>query len=217
MNEWETCIDEWAERLRVSQKETADAQATIADLQEKIAVERANKESAVACVDRDVKKISALQQRVAQLEGKLVSMTESRDAWQKSQEGTEKAYMALATQIPSERFDYDPVNLALLESAKEQEEIGRKQIADLQSSLSRLTQKYAYIEKEAALAYEKIATLQADHARVLGLLAQVTEIADMMLKGTECEHDVGLCSCEHRRIVKQAQRSLPAQPAQGGA
>ncbi len=68
MNEWETCIDEWAERLRVSQKETADAQATIADLQEKIAVERANKESAVACVDRDVKKISALQQRVAQLE-----------------------------------------------------------------------------------------------------------------------------------------------------
>jgi len=59
-------------------------------------------------------------------------------------------------------------------------------------------------------------TLQADHARVLGLLAQVTEIADMMLKGTECEHDVGLCSCEHRRIVKQAQRSLPAQPAQGG-
>lgn len=64
---------------------------------------------------------------------------------------------------------------------------------------------------------EDLADLQADHARVLGLLAQVTEIADMMLKGTECEHDVGLCSCEHRRIVKQAQRSLPAQAAQGGA
>jgi len=64
---------------------------------------------------------------------------------------------------------------------------------------------------------EDLADLQADHARVLGLLAQVTEIADMMLKGTECEHDVGLCSCEHRRIVKQAQRSLPAQPAQGKA
>ena len=46
----------------------SDAQATIADLQGQIAVERANKESAVACVDRDVKKISALQQRVAQLE-----------------------------------------------------------------------------------------------------------------------------------------------------
>ena len=58
--------------------------------------------------------------------------------------------------------------------------------------------------------------MKADHARVLGLLAQVTEIADMMLKGTECEHDVGLCSCEHRRIVKQAQRSLPAQPVLGG-
>ena len=60
MNEWETCIDEWAERLR-------EAQATIADPRGQIAVERANKESAVACVDRDVKKISALQQRVAQL------------------------------------------------------------------------------------------------------------------------------------------------------
>ena len=66
-------------------------------------------------------------------------------------------------------------------------------------------------------ALQRSEALQADHARVLGLLAQVTEIADMMLKGTECEHDVGLCSCEHRRIVKQAQRSLPAQPAQGGA
>ena len=47
---------------------TRRQQATIADLQGQIAVERANKESAVACVDRDVKKMSALQQRVAQLE-----------------------------------------------------------------------------------------------------------------------------------------------------
>lgn len=54
--------------LQVSRQVQPDAQATIADLQGQIAVERANKESAVACVDRDVKKISALQQRVAQLE-----------------------------------------------------------------------------------------------------------------------------------------------------
>ncbi len=73
------------------------------------------------------------------------------------------------------------------------------------------------LRKELARVMVDRQALQADHARVLGLLAQVTEIADMMLKGTECEHDVGLCSCEHRRIVKQAQRSLPAQPAQGGA
>jgi hypothetical protein len=69
----------------------------------------------------------------------------------------------------------------------------------------------------AKRAFQELVKARADHARVLGLLAQVTEIADMMLKWTECEHDVGLCSCEHRRIVKQAQRSLPAQPAQGGA
>lgn len=76
------------------------------------------------------------------------------------------------------------------------------------------------LRKELARVMVDRQALQADHARVLGLLAQVTEIADMMLKGTECEHDVGLCSCEHRRIVKQAQRSLPAQrakPAQGKA
>jgi hypothetical protein len=129
---------EWADKCE-------QLDATIADLQGQIAVERANKESAVACVDRDVKKISALQQRVAQLE------------------------MDNRTYI-NERHE----NMKTIEA------------------------------------------LQADHATLLGLLAQVTEIADMMLKGTECEHDVGLCSCEHRRIVKQAQRSLPAQPAQGG-
>jgi len=77
-------------------------------------------------------------------------------------------------------------------------------------------QRVAQLEKERDAFESHAIDLQADHARVLGLLAQVTEIADMMLKGTECEHDVGLCSCEHRRIVKQAQRSLPAQPAQGG-
>ena len=78
-------------------------------------------------------------------------------------------------------------------------------------------QRVAQLEQERDAFESHAIDLQADHARVLGLLAQVTEIADMMLKGTECEHDVGLCSCEHRRIVKQAQRSLPAQPAQGGA
>ena len=238
MNEWETCIDEWAERLRVSQKETADAQATIADLHgqidklanfimREVPGEPAKSEGAVECAMRV---ISVLQQRVAQLERKLVSMTESRDAWQKSQEGTEKAYMALATQIPSERFDYDPVNLALLESAKEQEEIGRKQIADLQSSLSRLTQKYAYIEKEAALAYEKIVILQADHARVLGLVQALPVVKTVEIRRKIDEYDYEewcvwldgnpFADCE---TVEQAnalknlleyRASLPAQPAQ---
>lgn len=242
MNEWETCIDEWAERLRVSQKETADAQATIADLHgqidklanfimREVPGEPAKSEGAVECAMRV---ISVLQQRVAQLERKLVSMTESRDAWQKSQEGTEKAYMALATQIPSERFDYDPVNLALLESAKEQEEIGRKQIADLQSSLSRLTQKYAYIEKEAALAYEKIVILQADHARVLGLVqalpmaglpvehARSDDFVVLQTNGEWMAHTYNYWAKFATEEEAQAyialleyRASLPSQPAQG--
>lgn len=66
--------------------------------------------------------IEALQARVRELE-------ESRDAWKASQECSEKAYMALVNQIPAERFDYDPINVALLDGAKEQEIIGRKQIA----------------------------------------------------------------------------------------
>ena len=74
--------------------------------------------------------IAALQARVKELE-------ESRDAWKASQECSEKAYMALVNQIPAERFDYDPVNVALLDGAKEQEIIGRKQIADLQGLLKR--------------------------------------------------------------------------------
>ena len=86
-----------------------------------------------------------------------------------------------------------------------------------EQNVESLQQRVAQLEQERDAFESHAIDLQADHARVLGLLAQVTEIADMMLKGTECEHDVGLCSCEHRRIVKQAQRSLPAQPAQGGA
>jgi len=74
--------------------------------------------------------IAALQARVKELE-------ESRDAWKASQECSEKAYMELVNQIPAERFDYDPVNVALLDGAKEQEIIGRKQIADLQGLLKR--------------------------------------------------------------------------------
>ena len=74
--------------------------------------------------------IAALQARVKELE-------ESRDAWKASQECSEKAYMSLVNQIPAERFDYDPVNVALLDGAKEQEIIGRKQIADLQDLLKR--------------------------------------------------------------------------------
>jgi DNA repair exonuclease SbcCD ATPase subunit len=74
--------------------------------------------------------VEALQAQVKELE-------ESRDAWKASQECSEKAYMALVNQIPAERFDYDPVNVALLDGAKEQEIIGRKQIADLQDLLKR--------------------------------------------------------------------------------
>ena len=155
------------EMFQETDKRLQAAQATIADLQEKIAVERANKESAVACVDRDVKKISALQQRVAQLEGE-------RDMYKRS----------------SDTF--------------------AECVDNVREAMGLETTHYLVLPDD-------VADLKADHARVLGLLAQVTEIADMMLKGTECEHDVGLCSCEHRRIVKQAQRSLPAQPAQGGA
>ena len=82
MNEWETCIDEWAERLRVSRQETADAQATIADLHGQVKAAQAQHEDMVTrnkilrdrpdlppdraeWHDRFVK----LQQRVAQLEG----------------------------------------------------------------------------------------------------------------------------------------------------
>ena len=76
--------------------------------------------------------IAALQTRVKELE-------ESRDAWKASQECSEKAYMALVNQIPAERFDYDPINVALLDGAKEQEVIGRRQIADLQAQLTQRT------------------------------------------------------------------------------
>ena len=76
--------------------------------------------------------IAALQARVKELE-------ESRDAWKASQECSEKAYMALVNQIPAERFDYDPINVALLDGAKEQEVIGRRQIADLQAQLTQRT------------------------------------------------------------------------------
>lgn len=78
------------------------------------------------------------QRALDALQAQLAAMTESRDAWKLSQECSEKAYMSLATQIPSERYDYDPVNLALLDGAKEQERIGRKQIADLQAQLRRV-------------------------------------------------------------------------------
>ena len=61
MNEWETCIDEWAERLRVSRKETADAQATIAKLQGR--TERQAQEN----YDQ-ANEVERLQQRVTQLE-----------------------------------------------------------------------------------------------------------------------------------------------------
>ena len=80
-------------------------------------------------------KFADAQRALDALQAQLAAMTESRDAWKLSQECSEKAYMLLATQIPSERYDYDPVNLALLDGAKEQERIGRKQIADLQAQL----------------------------------------------------------------------------------
>jgi len=77
------------------------------------------------------------QATVAALQARVNELEESRDAWRASQECSEKAYMALVNQIPAERFDYDPVNVALLDGAKEQEIIGRKQIADLQGLLKR--------------------------------------------------------------------------------
>ena len=88
--------------------------------------------TAVQCWKDENAKLTA---QLATLQAQLAAMTESRDAWRLAQECSEKAYMSLATQIPSERYDYDPVNLALLDGAKEQERIGRKQIADLQAQL----------------------------------------------------------------------------------
>lgn len=64
MNEWETCIDEWAGRLR-------EANATIADLQGQVAdSEKAYQEKARLWIEQ-TGAVSALQHRVAQLEGAL--------------------------------------------------------------------------------------------------------------------------------------------------
>ena len=94
MNEWERCIDEWAERLSVSRKETADAQATIADLQGQVQTAQAklvDYETKTYCafcgqtylidtgaelIARHIKECSKhpmrdVEQRVAQLEGAL--------------------------------------------------------------------------------------------------------------------------------------------------
>jgi hypothetical protein len=78
---------------------------------------------------------AALRLKVQELKVQVKELVESRDAWKASQECSEKAYMALVNQIPAERFDYDPINVALLDGAKEQEVIGRKQIAELQATL----------------------------------------------------------------------------------
>ena len=98
--------------------------------------------------------IAALQARVKELE-------ESRDAWKASQECSEKAYMALVNQIPAERFDYDPINVALLDGAKEQEVIGRRQIADLQAQLTQRTAELEAAQRKARLQREVEAALSS--------------------------------------------------------
>lgn len=179
MNEWETCIDEWAERLRVSQKETADAQATIADLHgqidklanfimREVPGEPAKSEGAVECAMRV---ISVLQQRVAQLE----------------------------------------------------------------QECARLKGRYERTYGRAANAEQALTILQADHARVLGLVqAAVVRIEQVegdlhaALNGTR--HDpswirpIQLSRNERQELylgcesqLKAIRQSLPAQPAQGGA
>lgn len=203
-------------------------------------------------VEGDWVRYADAQATIADLQGQLAAMTESRDAWQKSQEGAEKAYMALVTQIPAERFDYDPVNLALLESAKVQEEIGRKQIDALQQRVAQLeawkqgaTREFRDIEQVAgkALGYvwfkddqknfpgatdadgvcigehvpgtivaelaSQFTTLQADHARVLGLVRTACERWRAQTNAQE--------GISFRMAMKELEASLPAQPAQGGA
>ena len=100
------------------------------------------------------------------LQAQLAAMTESRDAWRLAQECSEKAYMSLATQIPSERYDYDPVNLALLDGAKEQERIGRKQIADLQAQLRQVEGERDHAKKMEAVQKE-VADNQTWHVQKL--------------------------------------------------
>lgn len=117
--------------------------------------------------------IAALQARVQELE-------ESRDAWKASQECSEKAYMALVNQIPAERFDYDPINVALLDGAKEQEIIGRKQIADLQSHLTQRTAELEAAKTEYLAVIEaqskEIDDLQAELERVRALIKALPKV-----------------------------------------
>jgi len=169
--------------------------ATIADLQGQVKL--ANIDQANVEAERN-----DLQQRVAQLEGELERM--------KAIKHDDNTQMERAE---SDKWDAKDHDSTLMQRAIYAEGRVRALLKDGDDKDARI--KALIIDNDNYR--RKYHALQADHARVLGLLAQVTEIADMMLKGTECEHDVGLCSCEHRRIVKQAQRSLPAQPAQGGA
>ena len=105
-------------------------------------------------------------EQIRDLQAQLAAMTESRDAWRLAQECSEKAYMSLATQIPSERYDYDPVNLALLDGAKEQERIGRKQIADLQAQLRQVEGERDHAKKMEAVQKE-VADNQTWHVQKL--------------------------------------------------
>ncbi len=62
---------------------------------------------------------------------------------------------------------------------------------------------------------DRLTTLQADHARVLQALVELVPVAENLINGLECDHDVEMCCCGDRRTIAEARASLPAQPAQG--
>ena len=119
------------------------------------------------------KQLADAQATIAALHARVQELEESRDAWKASQECSEKAYMALVNQIPAERFDYDPINVALLDGAKEQEIIGRKQIADLQSQL---TQRTAELEAANKLLYRKNCALGRAETIINDLQAELERV-----------------------------------------
>ena len=184
-------IDELTRDLLNERAQVEHLQATIADLQGQVEAAQANLAQSDKHWDALWKAAceqkDALQQRVAQLEGEL---TKAESALLRA--GFKKSCDIAACNCGDQWGHGGHASQRL------------REIAD------------ALPYQNGGTLLGRVESLVADHARVLGLLAQVTEIADMMLKGTECEHDVGLCSCEHRRIVKQAQRSY-AEGKGGGA
>lgn len=175
MNEWETCIDEWAERLRVSRQETADAQATIADLQGQLKALNSATDNAIASMRKTAQEAESraiqVEQRVAQLE-----------SWR---DGVVKAFV----EAP---LEWSP-------------DLGAQHIPSSLPQIFKNMKDYA----------DRLTTLQADHARVLGLVQEIKEAFDGDVHQCErCGEADPLTTFDIYKTVCEA-ASLPAQPAQG--